>query len=81
MLTHQEAPQLEAQSISGELRFGHPEPAGDGALGSGINYPAGLGHVEAHQEARRAALAQIRDGLKLFPPSRACNRPAPSCPT
>eukprot|EP00969_Alexandrium_andersonii_P041658 1826319-Alexandrium_andersonii.AAC.1 len=60
MLTHQEAPQPEAQSISGELRCGHPEPVGDGALDSGVNYPADLGHVEAHQEVRRIALAQLR---------------------
>eukprot|EP00969_Alexandrium_andersonii_P314054 13874198-Alexandrium_andersonii.AAC.1 len=30
MLARQEAPQLEAQCIPGELRFGHPEPVGDG---------------------------------------------------
>eukprot|EP00969_Alexandrium_andersonii_P339166 14992097-Alexandrium_andersonii.AAC.1 len=66
MLAHQEAPQLEAQRFPGELRFGHPEPVGDGALDSGINYPADLGHVEAHQEVRNFALAQLRHGLKLL---------------
>eukprot|EP00969_Alexandrium_andersonii_P109464 4829595-Alexandrium_andersonii.AAC.1 len=35
-------------------------------LDSGMNCLADLGHIEAHQEARRTALAQLRDGLKLF---------------
>eukprot|EP00969_Alexandrium_andersonii_P151504 6698167-Alexandrium_andersonii.AAC.1 len=32
VLAHEEAPQLEAQCVSGQLRLGHPESVGDGAL-------------------------------------------------
>eukprot|EP00969_Alexandrium_andersonii_P337270 14906678-Alexandrium_andersonii.AAC.1 len=66
MLAHQEAPQLEAHAVSGQLRLGHPEPIGDSSLDSGVDHPADLGHVEAHQEVDSLALLHLRDGLKLL---------------
>eukprot|EP00969_Alexandrium_andersonii_P326203 14413461-Alexandrium_andersonii.AAC.1 len=49
-LARQQPPQLKPESVSGQLRLGHPEPVGGRPLASSVYGSAKLGDVEAHHE-------------------------------
>eukprot|EP00969_Alexandrium_andersonii_P295419 13058187-Alexandrium_andersonii.AAC.1 len=64
MFANEEAPELQSEAISGQLRFGHPEPVGDGALHGGEQHAARLSDVEPGDKARSGLLAPRPNGLK-----------------
>eukprot|EP00969_Alexandrium_andersonii_P294411 13013250-Alexandrium_andersonii.AAC.1 len=66
MFANEEAPELQSEAAPDELRFGHPEPVGDGTLHSGVWHSARLGYVEPQSKVRSGLLAQCSDGFELL---------------
>eukprot|EP00969_Alexandrium_andersonii_P018540 810572-Alexandrium_andersonii.AAC.1 len=64
MFANEEAPELQSKAVSGQLRFGHPEPVGDAALHSRTQKATRWSDVEPGDEARNSLLAPRPNGLK-----------------
>eukprot|EP00969_Alexandrium_andersonii_P043078 1889676-Alexandrium_andersonii.AAC.1 len=66
MFASEEAPESQPEAFPGQLRFGHPEAVGNGALNGREQHAAHLSDVEPGDEARSCLLAPCPDGLKLL---------------
>eukprot|EP00969_Alexandrium_andersonii_P241921 10684327-Alexandrium_andersonii.AAC.1 len=66
MFANEEAPEFQPEAIPGQVRAGHPEPVGNGALNGRVQHAAHLSDAEPGGEARNCLLAPRPNGLDLL---------------